>query len=287
MDAELKALKSNKIVSARIAEFELGVAAVEDMKRSLAALVSSLGGEGSEKVVYIIVDELDRCRPSYAIKFLEEIKHLFGVPGVVFILGVNSDQLGKAVSGLYGDRFNGEAYLKRFIDRKVLLPFPPLKKLVSKLIGELRGAERLKLPNITDKTRKSFEVTDYLDKLLEFRGIAPRDVFKFFDLLQTSLVLTGESNVEAIYLTEVICDHLTGKVEETGRDWAFGFGNNFGRFEWMEADPAIATLKSVFGLAERDAIKELGDRIDGKSQQEITGNSDQPITIVVKTGIEE
>ena len=35
------------------------------------------------------------------------------------------------------------------------------------------------------------------------------------------------------------------------------------------------------------AIKELGDRIDGKSQQEITGNSDQPITIVVKTGIDE
>ena len=35
------------------------------------------------------------------------------------------------------------------------------------------------------------------------------------------------------------------------------------------------------------AIKELGDRIDGKAQQEITGNSDQPITIVVKTGIDE
>ena len=35
------------------------------------------------------------------------------------------------------------------------------------------------------------------------------------------------------------------------------------------------------------AIKELGDRIDGKSSQEITGDSDQPITIVVKTGIED
>ena len=35
------------------------------------------------------------------------------------------------------------------------------------------------------------------------------------------------------------------------------------------------------------AIKELGDRIDGKSEQTITGDSDQPITIVVKTGIDE
>ena len=35
------------------------------------------------------------------------------------------------------------------------------------------------------------------------------------------------------------------------------------------------------------AIRELGDRVDGKSEQTITGDSDQPITIVVKTGIEE
>lgn len=35
------------------------------------------------------------------------------------------------------------------------------------------------------------------------------------------------------------------------------------------------------------AIKELGDRIDGKSQQEITGSSDAPINIIVKTGIDE
>ena len=35
------------------------------------------------------------------------------------------------------------------------------------------------------------------------------------------------------------------------------------------------------------AIKELGDRLDGKASQEITGDSDQPITIVVKTGIED
>ena len=35
------------------------------------------------------------------------------------------------------------------------------------------------------------------------------------------------------------------------------------------------------------AIKELGDRIDGKAEQTISGDSDQPITIVVKTGIDE
>ena len=35
------------------------------------------------------------------------------------------------------------------------------------------------------------------------------------------------------------------------------------------------------------AIKELGDRIDGKASQEITGDSDAPITVIVRTGIED
>ena len=48
--------------------------------------------------------------------------------------------------------------------------------------------------------------------------------------------------------------------------------------------------EALFRKAEEgdvSAIKELGDRIDGKSMQEITGSSDAPITVIVKTGIEE
>ena len=48
--------------------------------------------------------------------------------------------------------------------------------------------------------------------------------------------------------------------------------------------------EALFKKAEEgdvSAIKELGDRIDGKSMQEISGNSDAPITVIVKTGIDE
>jgi hypothetical protein len=48
--------------------------------------------------------------------------------------------------------------------------------------------------------------------------------------------------------------------------------------------------EALFRKAEEgdiSAIKELGDRIDGKAMQEITGNSDAPITVIVKTGIDE
>jgi len=34
-------------------------------------------------------------------------------------------------------------------------------------------------------------------------------------------------------------------------------------------------------------IRELGDRIDGRAEQTISGDSDQPINIIVRTGIDE
>ena len=52
----------------------------------------------------IIIDELDRCRPTFALQILEKIKHFFSVPRVHFVLGVNSRQLQNSVSAVYGSR---------------------------------------------------------------------------------------------------------------------------------------------------------------------------------------
>src|SRR5690606_31380774 len=64
----------------------------------------------------IFVDELDRCKPTYAIELLERIKHLFDIDRIVFVLAVNRDQLAKSLQGVYGPSFDGCHYLKRFID---------------------------------------------------------------------------------------------------------------------------------------------------------------------------
>lgn len=67
--------------------------------------------------VFVLIDELDRCRPSYAVELLEEVKHLFNVENMVFILGTDTEQLAHAVCGVYGSGFDGRRYLSRFIDR--------------------------------------------------------------------------------------------------------------------------------------------------------------------------
>ncbi len=69
----------------------------------------------------IIVDELDRCRPSFALELLERIKHLFDVDNLVFVLLVNRDQIESYIKTVYGT-FDAEAYLLKFGSIFVDLP---------------------------------------------------------------------------------------------------------------------------------------------------------------------
>ena len=83
----------------------------------------SLASKNEEQVkpIIIIVDELDRCRPSYALQLLERMKHFFSVSKVHFVLGTNLSQLANSVVATYGAGINGELYLQKFIQLSVQL----------------------------------------------------------------------------------------------------------------------------------------------------------------------
>lgn len=72
--------------------------------------------------MFVFIDEVDRCRPSFAIALLEGIKHLFGVPGVCFVVSTNMSQLSESMKAIYGPGFDGHGYLKRFFDVEYSLP---------------------------------------------------------------------------------------------------------------------------------------------------------------------
>jgi len=95
-----------------IKEYEERKTAIDDFKEN----ISKLTGNGNDDTLYIIIDELDRCRPTYAIELLERIKHLFDVKGIVFVLALDREQLSCSVKGIYGREFEARGYLRRFID---------------------------------------------------------------------------------------------------------------------------------------------------------------------------
>jgi hypothetical protein len=92
-------------------------ASLQHFRNELEAVANS-----QEKPIVIFIDELDRCRPTFAVRLIERIKHFFDVPNVVFILLINRDQLEKAIKGVYGSETDAAAYLGKFVNFFFLLP---------------------------------------------------------------------------------------------------------------------------------------------------------------------
>lgn len=102
---------------------------LDKFKQALTNLVKQLtkSERSNFSNVVIFIDELDRCRPIYAVELLERIKHLFNIPGIVFVLGIDRIQLSYSIKSLYGADFDGNGYLRRFIDINYTLPKPNIE----------------------------------------------------------------------------------------------------------------------------------------------------------------
>lgn len=73
--------------------------------------------------LYIFIDELDRCRPTFSIELLERVKHFFDVKGCKFVIACDLEQLQHSVGAVYGAGFEGGKYLKRFFDAEYSLDY--------------------------------------------------------------------------------------------------------------------------------------------------------------------
>jgi uncharacterized protein (DUF433 family) len=106
-------------------EMKGSVEALTDALKKLCAAVKDKQGDEALPI-YIMVDELDRCRPTFAIKFLEIIKHFFAIKDsdIIFILAMDKEQLSHAVKSVYGTGSDAQGYLRRFIDLELNLPKP-------------------------------------------------------------------------------------------------------------------------------------------------------------------
>ena len=85
-------------------------------KKELASLIPENGR------LIVFIDELDRCRPTYAIKLLERVQHFFDNNKITFIFSVNLYELKNTIKKLYGPSFDGDRYLDRFFYSIISLP---------------------------------------------------------------------------------------------------------------------------------------------------------------------
>ncbi len=165
-----------------------------DAITSLADRVS--GGTGS--TVVVVVDELDRCRPDYALDVLEVIKHFFTVPRLHFVLGVNLTAIEDMVRARYGYRIDAHAYLAKFIQVTLDLP-----------------------DEFNDANQQKHSVLVYLDHLLGDMRIPPRVAGQ---LRQTVKVVSRSNNVSLRDIGNIVSSlSLAGGEVAEGQDLYAGW----------------------------------------------------------------
>lgn len=185
---------AKNLAEEKIQQYSQEKLGIENFRESLLELSALI--KKDEKInspLIFIVDELDRCRPDYAIALLERIKHLFNVQDVVFILAIDRRQLVSTIRSIYGQNMDADGYLRRFIDFSFKLPPPSLGQFSSHLYKKFAFSELFNSQSESNFCQKSINLIvnkfnfslrtqeQYFTELnLLLRGIRFHDVELYF-----------------------------------------------------------------------------------------------------------
>tara|TARA_B100000678_G_scaffold233010_1_gene201985 strand:+ start:266 stop:1759 length:1494 start_codon:yes stop_codon:yes gene_type:complete len=270
---ELQKTPPGKLMQERVDEFKEGKAAIQAMKNSLRAVVEALDGIDHHPPIVIVIDELDRCRPTYAIKLLEEIKHLFDVPGLVFVFGTYGEQLRHSVSGAYGAGFDGRSYLRRFIDREYRLKAPEMRTLVAYLCDQ-QGVTNTKFvapdAKVTD-TGRILETSEVIADYMTVFGLTARDSFQLIDMMQiASSMADPNQSIFLPYFLPLAIGQMLGEDEGDFPRSSKKFGWEYVTFDGWESNPEkleplelAQSVKDATRLTRREVFRASAD--DGAS----------------------
>ncbi|WP_299022879.1 P-loop NTPase fold protein [uncultured Photobacterium sp.] len=107
------------IVKDKFQHAEKDKLALKAFKDHLSEFANEVSGG---KPIVFIIDELDRCRPDFALRLLEQVKHLFSVKGITFLLVTNRTQIEESIKTKYGRDIDPTNYLHKFINIWLSMP---------------------------------------------------------------------------------------------------------------------------------------------------------------------
>lgn len=165
--------------------------------------------------IYIFVDELDRCRPDYAVTLLEAIKHLFEVEGFVFVLFVDEDQLQRQTTQVYGEKLDGEPFLRKFIDYRLSLPLPSYEEFARFLVGNSQFKDVLVSPNFVG--RSEIEISRNFAFFSEKFSLSLRTQWRVFRTLELIAALYDSRHLTPAIFLSCLREHDIAGWKEFSR----------------------------------------------------------------------
>lgn len=109
----------DKYIGKRLETLKKDKASLDGFRNSIKCAAESFS---SDTPLIFIIDELDRCKPTFALDTIERIKHVFSVPKVVFVLVMNRCQLEEIIRIRYGQKVEASLYLQKFVHLWIELP---------------------------------------------------------------------------------------------------------------------------------------------------------------------
>ncbi|MCG9603534.1 KAP family NTPase [Vibrio alginolyticus] len=121
---DIMAESASIVAKCMIDEHNDKLEAVMHLRNEIKQLVEAVTAYRDNQLqapAFVFIDELDRCRPSYAVEMLEVVKHFFELDNIVFVIATDTEQLQHAVKAVYGEGFDAQTYLGRFFRRRYSL----------------------------------------------------------------------------------------------------------------------------------------------------------------------
>lgn len=161
----------DKYVSSKLESVSQNKKNIQEFRTYLQNLPKQLNSNG--KPLVFIIDELDRCKPPFALAILEIIKHLFSVPNITFVLVMNRDQLEESVRCEYGRGVESEKYLQKFINLWASLP---KSKEEHNCDTKVYLSNCFKQMGLEANSRNSHEAVEAFEELAAFYDMSLREI---------------------------------------------------------------------------------------------------------------
>ena len=178
------------IAKERLKEYEAEKRNILSFRDNLAKLAKAISSSRrSSGPLVFFVDELDRCRPNYALALLERMRHLFAVDGIAFVLSLDRAQLENSLRAVYGPSLDVDAYLRRFFDLRFRLPNPDIEKYCTFLFRTFRLEEPF--ANRREGQAEAEALLTHLKEMARINELGLRDVDHCFTEVNLVLRTTG------------------------------------------------------------------------------------------------
>ncbi|WP_417668893.1 KAP family P-loop NTPase fold protein [Pseudoalteromonas tetraodonis] len=163
-------------------------------EKNLTSLKDAISKVAEEKAIVFFVDELDRCKPSFAVDVLELIKHVFDIDNVQFVLITNSQQLRASINHCYGVDVDSQRYLDKFLKFTIKLSNKTMPNRFEPIFASMSLFEQLiqRNQNIRSDTYSSVS-KQFIESIIINLELSLREVETLVRYLEVLQVLTDKN----------------------------------------------------------------------------------------------